>query len=165
MKNNYIFVLYKAAFKPYTNLKIIPKFKEFMANQIKYHTLNRDYFLQTAQSFRKPFTAKEIADRLKDNENPMGTSTIYRLLDEFSSDGTLHKTLGPDNTAKFFYLKQCENENHLYLECEKCHHMFHIDCRHLRGLAKHVAKKHYFDITSSNLIIPGICGNCQEKNR
>ena len=134
-----------------------------MANQIKYNTLNRNYFLQTAQSFHKPFTAKEIADCLKENENPMGTSTIYRLLDEFTSDGVLHKTLGPDNTAKFFCPKQCSNENHLYLECEQCHCMFHIDCRHLHSFAKHIAKKHFFSITNSNLIIPGICSDCQEK--
>ncbi len=134
-----------------------------MANQIKYNTLNRNYFLQTAQSFHKPFTAKEIADRLKENENPMGTSTIYRLLDEFTSDGVFHKTLGPDNTAKYFCPKQCSNENHLYLECEQCHRMFHIDCRHLHSFAKHIAKKHFFSITNSNLIIPGICSDCQEK--
>lgn len=128
----------------------------------RYHSLNRDYFIQTAQSFREPFTAKEIFNRLRENENPMGTSTIYRLLDEFSSDGTLRKTLGPDNTAKYFYIKPCQNENHFYLECEKCHHMYHIDCHHLRNFAKHLAKKHLFTVTNANLTITGICEQCQE---
>lgn len=135
-----------------------------MNTQTKYHTLNRGYFIQTVQSFRKPFTAKEIADKLKENENPMGTSTIYRLLDEFSADGTLHKTLGPDNTAKYFYMKPCESENHLYLECEHCHRMFHIDCRHLRGFSKHLAKKHSFEVSNARLIVTGTCSACQGKH-
>ena len=135
-----------------------------MSTKTKYNTINRNYFLQTAQSFRKPFTAKDIADRLRENENPMGTSSIYRFLEEFSSDGTLHKTLGEDNTATYFYFKPCTDENHLYLECEKCHHMHHIDCRHLRGFSKHLAKKHSFAISNANLIIRGTCENCAKEN-
>ena len=142
---------------------IIPKFKEPMSSRTKYHTINRDYFLQTAQSFHKPFTAKEIAARLVENENPMGISTIYRLLDDFSAKGVLHKSLASDNTACYFYMKPCKNENHFYLECSKCHYMYHLDCRHLRGFSKHIAKKHLFKITNYNLIINGICEKCQEE--
>ena len=133
-----------------------------MAKQNKYHTINRDYFLQTAQSFRKPFTAKDIAAKLEDNENPMGTSTIYRFLEEFCADGTLRKTIGSDNTAEYFYLKPCDNDNHCYLECEKCHHIYHVDCKHLRGFSKHIAKKHFFELSSNNLTLTGICEHCRE---
>ena len=135
-----------------------------MAEKTKYNTLNRNYFLQTVQTFRQSFTAKDVADKLKDNENPMGTSTIYRFLDEFTSDGTLRKALGEDNTARYFYFKPCENENHFYLECEKCHSLIHLDCKHLRGFSKHLAKKHSFQISNCSLIIAGIRADCAKDN-
>ena len=135
-----------------------------MAEKTKYNTLNRNYFLQTVQTFRQSFTAKDVADKLKDNENPMGTSTIYRFLDEFTSDGTLRKALGEDNTARYFYFKPCENENHFYLECEKCHSLIHLDCKHLRGFSKHLTKKHSFQISNCSLIIAGICADCAKDN-
>ena len=130
---------------------------------MKYNTINRNYFLQTIQSFHKPFTAKEIMDRLKENENPMGSSTVYRFLDEFSSDGTIRKIVGEDNTTKYFYFKPCTDENHFYLECEKCHRMTHIDCRHLKNFAKHLSKKHDFKVSNYSLVITGVCASCAEE--
>ena len=130
---------------------------------MKYNTINRNYFLQTIQTFRKPFTAKEVLERLKENENPMGTSTVYRFLDEFSSDGTIRKILGENNTVKYFYFEPCTDENHLYLECEKCHHMTHVDCRHLKGFSKHLSKKHDFKISNYSLVLTGLCADCIEK--
>lgn len=135
-----------------------------MSGKTKYNTLNRNYFLQIVQTFHQPFTAKDVAQKLQYNENPMGTSTIYRFLDEFTSDGTLRKTLGNDNMAHYFYFKQCDNENHFYLECEKCHTLFHLDCKHLRSFSKHLAKKHSFQISNYSLIITGICDNCAKDN-
>ncbi len=136
-----------------------------MAKKAKYNTLNRNHFLQTVQSFHRPFSAKDIADKLQSSENPMGTSTIYRFLDEFTSDGILRKTLGEDNTARFFYFKPCNNENHFYLECERCHSFFHLDCKHLHSFSKHLAKKHSFQVSSYNLIITGTCANCSKDNK
>ena len=133
-----------------------------MPRHTKYHTINRSYFLQTAQSFRRPFTAKDIAEKLEKNENPLGTSTIYRLLDEFSSDGTLRKGLAADNSTSYFYMKPCKNENHFYLECNRCKRMFHVDCRHLRSFSKHIAKKHFFQVSGFELVINGVCANCQK---
>ena len=60
----------------------------------------------------------------------------------------------------YFHIK---NENHFYLECSKCHYIYHLDCRHLRSFSKHIAKKHLFKITNYDLIINGICEKCQEE--
>ena len=132
--------------------------------QQKYHSANRDYLLKVIATYHKPFTAKEISDNLAEQKAPLSTSTIYRLLDEFVDDGILHKNLGDNNTAKYYYLAPCENENHFYLECTKCHQIFHLDCRHLRSFTKHISKKHGFQISNYQLIISGLCASCQEQN-
>ena len=134
-----------------------------MEDASRNHNLNRDYFLQIAESLHRPFTAKEIAKIFVENENPMSASTIYRLLEEFSSSGILHKILGDNNTTRYIYLRPCSDENHLYLECERCHRIFHLDCTHLQRFKYHLAKKHSFIVLNHRLIIPGICAQCQEK--
>lgn len=144
-------------------IRIIPIFRKAnMARQNKYHSLNRDVFMQTAQSFSGSFTAKELADALEKGGNSMSISTIYRLLDDFVAGGELHKTYTEDNNAKFYYLAPCENENHFYLECEKCNSIQHVDCKHLQKFSKHISKKHNFKITNCKLIINGICDECSE---
>ena len=135
-----------------------------MEKKVKYHSVNRDYLIQVIQHFKKPFTAKEVCDAIAEDNNNLSVSTVYRLLDEYTTDGTLRKILGENNTAKYYYLAPCENENHFYLECTKCHNIYHLDCRHLRGFAKHVSKKHHFDISNYQLVISGLCANCQERH-
>lgn len=135
-----------------------------MEKKTKYHSVNRDFLMQVIQRFKKPFTAKDIADALADNESALSVSTIYRLLDEFTENGALRKVLGDNNTAKYYYLAPCENENHFYLECSKCHTIYHLDCRHLRSFTKHISKKHHFDVSNYQLIISGLCVDCQEQH-
>lgn len=131
--------------------------------KIKYNTTNRQNFLQAAQSFKEPFSAKDIENALQKRNSPMGLSTIYRLLDDYSTDGTLRKLLGDDGATKYFFLEPCRKGDHFYLECEKCHQLTHVDCRHLHGFAKHLAKRHSFKISNYNLVVTGTCASCAEK--
>ena len=133
--------------------------------QTKYNTQHRNHFLEAAQLFKEPFTAKDIEDSLRNSGNPMGLSTIYRLLNDYSTDGSLRKLVDKDGVVKYFYFKPCHHNDHFYLECEKCHQLTHVDCHHLRGFAKHLAKKHSFEISNYNLIVSGICTSCMEKTK
>ena len=120
----------------------------------KYHSINRDKFEEIIKSFDHPFTAKDIPF--------ISTTTTYRLLDEYVNNGTLKKELGADGCAIYYYLEPCENKNHLLLECTKCHAIYHIDCEHLSRFAKHLSKKHGFEISNYQLIIQGVCDLCKE---
>lgn len=133
-----------------------------MEKKTKYHSINRDYLIQAVQQYKKPFTAKELSDSLHKANAPLSTSTIYRLLDEFVTDGALRKSYAEDNTAKYFYVEPCNDDNHFYLECSKCHRIYHLDCKHLHTFAKHISKKHNFEISNYNLTISGLCSDCKE---
>ncbi len=129
---------------------------------MKYHTSNRSHFLKTAQLFNEPFTAKDLYDLSRKNGNQISLSTIYRLLDEYSTEDTLRKTVDKDGTVKYFFFKPCNSIDHFYLKCEKCRRLTHIDCHHLHGFARHLAKKHSFQVSNCNLVISGLCSSCAE---
>ncbi len=124
----------------------------------KYHSTNRDNFEALIEGFNCPFTAKDISEA--DSTN-MSTTTIYRLLEEYENNGLLRKNLGEDGSAIYYYLKPCTDKNHFLLECEKCHKISHIDCTHLHHFAKHISKKHDFEISNYQLIIKGVCKQCK----
>jgi Fe2+ or Zn2+ uptake regulation protein len=133
-----------------------------MQEKTKYHSINRDLFESIIKSYPRPFTAKNIIDASYD-ESPLSTTTVYRLLDEYEKNGLLRKELGEDGSAIYYYLEPCPSQNHLLLECSVCHNIFHIDCNHLKTFAKHISKKHNFQISNYQLIIQGVCDDCKEE--
>jgi len=131
-----------------------------MANKNRIH--NRNYIMRIAQEFSTPFTAKDIANKIEQDGNHLGVTTIYRTLNEFVDSGLLRKSLGENNTATFIHLKECPNDDHVYLECLGCHKIFHIDCHHFSGLRRHISRQHHFDITNFQATIPGYCTECEK---
>ena len=134
-------------------MKIIFKLN-IMTKSTKYHSITRDIFEEIIKSFDHPFTAKDIPF--------ISTTTTYRLLDEYEKNGVLKKELGADGSAIYYYLEPCSDKNHLLLECTKCHAIYHIDCEHLSRFAKHLTKKHGFEISNYQLIIQGVCDLCRK---
>ena len=130
---------------------------------MKYNTSNRSHFLETAQLFTEPFTAKDLYDLSRKNGNPISLSTIYRLLGEYSTKGSLCKIVDKGGTIKYFLFQSCNNDNHFYLKCEKCRRLTHIDCHHIHSFTKHLAKKHSFEVSNCNLVISGTCASCTRK--
>ncbi len=142
---------------------IISCYHGLMAERTKYHSTNRDFLLELIQHFPTTFTIKDIEDSLEQHNINISTSTIYRIFDNFVADGIVAKNLGENSTATYRYLEPCDKHSHCYLECTKCHRVFHTDCSHIDKLSKHLSKEHDFKMTNSNLTISGICAECQEK--
>ncbi len=130
---------------------------------VKYHSTNKEFLLELIQHFPASFTIKDIEDSLSEHNISISTSTIYRIFDDFLADGIVSKNLGENSTAIFHYLEPCTKKDHSYLECIKCHRVFHIDCDHISKLSRHLSKEHNFQIVNSNLTISGICADCQEQ--
>ncbi len=102
------------------------------------------------------FTIKELCENLSD----IGETTIYREINKLLNDGILVKLVSDNNTLRYQYVDKCNCDNHMYLKCNKCGKMFHVDCSLLNGLKTHVKKEHNFSIANNNLIVGGTCLNC-----
>lgn len=125
-----------------------------------YKTKQKDIIIETIKKQTSEFTIKDIYEELKQD---VGLTTIYRMVDELIAKGTLTKTINEYNVPTYCYLTSCPCQNHLYLKCDKCGHMLHIDCECVKELSDHITNNHQFQINNSHIIISGTCEKCLKK--
>ena len=124
-----------------------------------YNTKQKELILNIIKKQNKEFCIKDIYNIIK---NKVGLTTVYRLIDKLVEDGIITKTIGKDNKTKYQYLEKCEENNHFYLKCKKCKNLEHVDCDCIKDLSNHILKTHKFTADNENIIINGICENCQK---
>ena len=114
------------------------------------------YFLESNK--HKCFEVKEIAKYLEENNNIVGTTTIYRYLEELINQNKVKKIKDNTISAKFGYF-DC-HEEHFHLKCESCGKIIHLDCETTKEMIKHIHLKHHFKINEESFLINGKCENC-----
>ncbi len=87
--------------------------------------------------------------------------TIYRTLNSFLENGILHKVTDDTGVAKYALCKHestehTHDDNHVHFKCKQCEK---IECLHDIEIPKLSLPKKYL-VTSSNLLIEGICATC-----
>ena len=83
-------------------------------------------------------TAIELAQRLRQDGQPVGLSTVYRQLEKLDC---------------------------FLLQCEGCGAIFHMDCSHLGELYEHLLQGHGFAINPRRTMFYGLCEKCREAEK
>lgn len=106
----------------------------------------------------------DISNYLKENQNEVNITTIYRYLDKLAKEGTVIKYVAEKgNQAVYQYVEQGHHcDEHLHLKCVKCGCIIHLECDFMREIAEHIKKDHGFELQCKNSIIYGMCSKCQE---
>ena len=128
-----------------------------MSRSEYYKTKQKVIIINAIKMQKHEFTIKDIYDELK---GKVGLTTIYRMVDKLIDENIINRYISKDNTTYYQYLKECEEENHFYLKCDKCGELIHIDCDCIEDLSNHIIKKHRFKLNKKNIIISGICEKC-----
>lgn len=135
-----------------------------MSNETKnYKTKQKqlllNYFKKVPNSH---FTVQQIYDYLKNIGNPIGTTTIYRHLEKFVSEGIVKKyILEGKNCAYFEYIeKNIEEDIHFHFKCNKCGELLHFECQELKKMYIHFLENHNMNIDLTKTIYYGVCEKC-----
>lgn len=90
-------------------------------------------------------TAMELAQRLRQEGQSVGLSTVYRQLEKLVAQGKVHKLLTEEG-ACYQYCDKTRHTDCFLLQCEGCGTIFHMDCSHLGELYAHLLEGHGFAI-------------------
>ncbi len=85
-------------------------------------------------------------------------ATIYRILNQFCEDGTVHKIVADDGKQYFALCKRCDQQilpnNHLHFRCTNCQT---IEC--LPTVANFSIPESY-KVERQNCVLIGTCQDC-----
>ncbi len=126
-----------------------------------YKTKQKELILDIIAKQGKDFTIKELYNDVIREDDTIGQTTIYRMINLLASDGVLIKIAGQDDIVRYHLTEDCKKSGHCLLKCTVCGNLIHADCKKLNSLEKHFMCEHNFAISSDDVVIYGICANCR----
>ena len=119
-----------------------------------------NYFIRNAN---KHYSINEITDAVSGDK--IGKSTVYRLIDKMTKEGTVRRFNGNDGKSVLYQYtgNNHECDKHFHLKCTKCGILIHLECEYMNSFNKHIEADHKFEIDNSKTLIYGICSNCNER--
>ena len=103
--------------------------------------------------------AEDIYQRLRDAGEEISLATVYRVLTQFESSGLLVRHHF-ESGYSLYELDQGEHHDHIV--CIKCSHVEEFVDDIIEKRQEAIAEEKKFKMTDHNLIIYGICKNCQK---
>ena len=86
--------------------------------------------------------------------------TVYRTLKTFLENGLIHKVLDDGGLTKYALCSECSKEEHhhehVHFKCQNCGQTICMDAIKIPTISLPVG----YNITETNLLIKGVCGNC-----
>ncbi len=135
-----------------------------LADKVTYRTRAQEDLLNYLKATPgQHHTAAEINKHFAEQENPIGTATIYRQLERFVQDGRVHRyVIGPGECACYAYVEDQKCASHFHCRCDLCGKLIHLDCEELRKIEKHLLEHHGFAWNTGKTVFYGICDQCRK---
>lgn len=108
-------------------------------------------------------TADDIYLALKQQEEPLGLSTVYRTLTSLEEHGLVSRADLPGSSCQCFFLKSAGHRHHLI--CTRCRTSVLLDGCPVGQFAAEVGSRHGFLITGHSFEIFGLCPSCRRKEK
>lgn len=105
-------------------------------------------------------TAQEIYDLLRDEQRPVGLASIYRTLDQLSSEGFVQKIeLGAGTTR--YEPVQPDGEHHHHLVCDACGKVEAFADDRLERALHRVETGTGYRVAAHDVVLRGACSDCR----
>ena len=132
---------------------------------MKYNTKQKKALLDYLETARgRHITVAEIRSHFETQGHPIGTTTLYRQMDELVREGVLRKyIIDKSSPACFEYhgaAEGCRGPVCFHCLCERCGRLIHLKCEELEGIGAHLADKHGFSLNPSRTVFYGLCADC-----
>ncbi len=119
----------------------------------------REVILQTIRRLATHLSAADIYQEVKKELPSISLGTVYRNLNSLADHGMIRKIENPFGSDQFDFT--LTPHSHLY--CQRCHHVYDINTTSIEEIRHVIEREHHYQITSCNMVLEGICHNCQPK--
>jgi Fur family ferric uptake transcriptional regulator len=144
-------------------LSVEDEYKELMIKHGIKNTKQREMIYEILEESDNPVTAEDIFLKLKEGDEDINLSTVYRNLEMLCAKGIVSKSNFMNDDKARFELSGTVHKHHLI--CLKCNKMIKIDGCPLERLEKVLQDETSFDITGHKLEIYGYCPECKKSKK
>ena len=131
---------------------------------MKYKTKQKEAVLDFLAARRgEHITVAEIRAHFEAQGEPIGTTTLYRQVDELVREGVLRKYIVDGNSAACFEYtgEQPTGEPLVHCKCESCGKLLHIRCGQFEDMRRHISADHEFSVNAQRTVLYGLCADCR----
>ncbi|HVH51798.1 MAG TPA: transcriptional repressor [Gaiellaceae bacterium] len=104
-------------------------------------------------------TAQEIFDLLRSAGSAVGLASIYRTLDQLSTDGFVQKIELGDGTTRY-EPAQIGGHHHHHVVCDNCGKVNAFEDDRLEQALRRVERRTGFEVAAHDVVLRGTCGDC-----
>ena len=125
-----------------------------------YNTSQKRKIQEYLESNKNKFvSAEEILNYLKEKKIEVGTTTVYRFLNNLEKE-ELVRTEVKNHTKYYQYIDE-DCDAHFHLKCKKCGKEVHLECDEFEHVNEHINNEHKFKL-DHNTMIYGVCEDCDK---
>jgi Fur family transcriptional regulator, ferric uptake regulator len=145
-------------------LSPLERFEEFVQSRGKRLTSQRRTIVKQVFSRHDHFDAEELLDQMRGvaGGRAVSRATVYRTLSELVEAGLLREM---DLKGRKVYEHDYGYPQHDHLHCERCGKLIEFSSDEIKQIREAVAREHQFRVLGHQLIINGICVDCQRARR
>ena len=103
-------------------------------------------------------SVEQLYQLLKQKFNSLSLATIYKNINIMMENAFVSEVKLPEQKSVYELTK----EAHAHLQCRECHNIWDIHLN-LDNVIKSAAKNSTFAIESANLVLTGVCEECQKR--
>ena len=131
----------------------------------KYNTVQKEALKNfLGRHSDKALTVSEIARLMRTDssiEKPPSESTVYRLIKELVSEGTVKRTVRGISREFLYQMTDGEScRSHLHMKCSVCGTLIHMDSSLCGELMEKLDKQEGFELDST-MVLSGVCKKCK----
>jgi Fur family ferric uptake transcriptional regulator len=128
---------------------------------IKRNTWQKDAVLHSLTEAKGFVSAQQLHLVLKQHGSTIGLATVYRTLTELVELGKADTLQSNDGESLY---RDCSQNHHHHLICEKCGLTVEIEAKEAETWASKVALEHSFTQATHTIDIFGLCKECSVSN-
>ena len=111
----------------------------------------------------KHFSVDDVVFEMRDRGEKIGRSTVYRYLEQLAEQGAVRKYQSVQGVTQYQHVyDDMACDAHFHMMCSKCGNLFHVDCRLMGALTKHLMVDHGFALDPRETILVGLCEKCRD---
>lgn len=124
------------------------------------YSKQRELIEQTVKEHSIHPTADDVYTILKPSNPTLSLGTVYRNLNTLAENGIIHKLHMPNGSDRF----DAELKEHYHIVCYDCGKIIDVELSMMDKLDEQIKEKTGVIAMSHELIISGICEDCQNKD-